>query len=267
MAARTTRSARTRRTPTKASAPEAPAAVTGAGDFLARTRALHDLLASLWREPAREAPRRAIHDAWRTHLAPRRSTLEAALQGLRSARTWLLDADDHAVALAPAAWATQPRALARLYATVAGARDGYARARIRWQEPTRMGMHAVRQAPIVRVGEHAKERERQSKEAAELRKRLAERHGQALADVLKDWHARQAGLQQALDLLRDLVVDLCAAEERRLSSAAATAASTLQALRHARIDLAHLTGTPASRFGSLLDRWLAARARVAAVPR
>lgn len=166
-------------------------------------------------------------------------------------------------------WRQHARALARLYVTLAGAHDGYARARVRWQQPTRFGIHAGTAAPIVRVGEHAKERERQEKAAADLRKRIDERHEQALADVVADWRARQAGLQQALEQLRDLVVALCAAEEQRLAGAVASVAGSarlLAALREARIDLAHFMGTPAARFGTLLDRWLAARSRLAARP-
>lgn len=259
MAARTTATRSAQRT-----SPPSPAAAPD--DFLARVEQLHAALAPLLREPPREALRRAIHDGWRTHLAPRAGSIASTLAALRSARSWRLGDEDRALGLSEAGWTQHARGLARLYATLAGAQDGYARARVRWQEPTRFGIHKVASAPIVRVGEHAKERERQEKAAADLRKRLDERHGTALEDVLKDWRARQASLQQALELLRDLVADLCAAEERLLSPRAGTSAGSLAAvtaLREARIDLAHFAGTPASRFGTLLQRWLTARARLA----
>ncbi|MFM8980316.1 MAG: hypothetical protein ACKOSS_07635 [Planctomycetia bacterium] len=272
MAARSTGTRSKGSTRGSSTAPRTPAPSPAAApdDFLARVAALQATLAPVLREPPREALRRAIHDGWRTHVAPRAGSIGATLAALRSARAWRLGDEDRALGLSEAGWSQHARTLARLHATLAGAQDGYARARVRWQEPTRFGIHKVSSAPIVRVGEHAKERERQEKAAADLRKRLDERHGTALEDVLKDWRTRQAGLQQALEALRDLVADLCAAEERLLAPRAGTTAASLAALtalREARIDLAHFAGSPASRFGTLLTRWLAARARLAATAR
>jgi hypothetical protein len=236
-------------------------------DFLAQVDVLRRRVVLLLVEPSREALRRAIHDGWRVILQPRAADLRGPLDDLVKARWWDFGADDTADLLTEAGWTHHARPLAGLYAALGGALTQYLRIRVRWEQPTRFGILEGSATPITKSADVAKEKEKQEKAAADLRKRLDALHEKALADVLAEWGERQRTLMGLMEAVRDLVVALQQAEEERLragvgADAPSSTAAALEAMKLARIDLAHFIGPSAAGFGSLLDRWRGARARI-----
>ncbi len=175
-------------------------------------------LRDLTSAPGRDSKQRAIHDAWRIILKPRKANMVRRLKDFLKDSRWEYGDDEVPDYVLPSSWNRIVKYVSTpLYAELVGCLRQYYSIRLRWTQKIRFGAVRGKNAPVGKKANNAKQKAAAKKAEQTARDAAMEAYASTAKKVMDDWADRRERILALLEAFQGVVVELARREEDRIS--------------------------------------------------